>query len=138
MTTLELHQPEQGCDAAMPFDALLNALPHPVLLLGPANRIIHVTSAAETFFQASAPLLCRQTLDDIVGFGSPLLALVEQVRASNATVNEYGVDLGSPRTLSSELVDIHVDALARCARNLRAGLSRGPNQSIRGEHFADS
>lgn len=111
MTTIEVDQPEQIETTGMPFDALLNALPHPVLLLGPANRIVHVTSAAETFFQASAPLLCRQTLDDIVGFGSPLLALVEQVRTSNATVNEYGVDLGSPRTLSSQLVDIHAAPL---------------------------
>lgn len=100
------HDPTQ-----LPLDALLNTLPHPILLLEDGNCIVHATSAAETFFQVSAPLLCRQTLDEIVGFGSPLLALVEQVRTTNATVNEYGVDLGSPRTLSSQLVDIHAAPL---------------------------
>ena len=39
------------------------------------------------------PLLRRHALRDLVPFGSPLLALVEQVRNRGAAVNEYRVDL---------------------------------------------
>jgi two-component system nitrogen regulation sensor histidine kinase GlnL len=91
--------------------ALLNALPHPVLMIGEENRIAAVNVAAETFFQASATVLCRQKLDDLVAFGSPLLALVEQVRRDGSTVNEYGVDLGSPQIGTQRLVDIHAGPL---------------------------
>jgi two-component system nitrogen regulation sensor histidine kinase GlnL len=43
-----------------------------------------------------------------VPFGSPLIALIEQVRRRGAAVNEYRVDLGTPRNGSERIVDIHV------------------------------
>ncbi len=86
---------------------LLEALPHPVLLLGEGNVIQYANSAAEDFFQASATLLQRQTLYDIVAFGSPLLALIEHVRRSGANVNEYGVDLSSMKDGHHTLVDVY-------------------------------
>jgi len=46
-----------------------------------------------------------------VPFGSPLLALVDQVRAKGAAVNEYRVDLGSPRMPGDRVVDLHVAPL---------------------------
>lgn len=87
--------------------ALLNTLPHPVLLVGPGNRISYANAAAEVFFQMGASLLCRQALEDVVAFGSPLLALVEQARQGASPVNEYHVDLGTPRIGQQQLVDIH-------------------------------
>ena len=56
-------------------------------------------------------LLRRQMLRDLVPFGSPLLALVEQVRQRGAAVNEYKVDLGTPRNPGDRLVDLHVAPL---------------------------
>ena len=56
----------------------------------------------------SAPLLRRNALRDVVPFGSPLLALVEQVRQRGAAVNEYKVDLSTPRTQGDRIVDLHV------------------------------
>jgi len=44
----------------------------------------------------------------LVPFGSPLLSLIEQVRQRGGAVNEYKVDLGTPRTPSERLVDLHV------------------------------
>ncbi|RIK97625.1 MAG: two-component sensor histidine kinase, partial [Proteobacteria bacterium] len=77
-------------------DALFNALPHPVILIAPDGRIVEANSAAEAFFEMSLQFLRRQTLRDLVPFGSPLLALVAQVRETAAPVNEYKVDLGTP------------------------------------------
>jgi two-component system nitrogen regulation sensor histidine kinase GlnL len=95
--------------AAAP-DAVLNALPHPVVVVAD-GRITHANVAAEAFFEVSLPLLRRHSLRDLVPFGSPLLTLIDQVRASGAAVNEYKVDLGTPRNPGDRSVDLHVAPL---------------------------
>jgi two-component system nitrogen regulation sensor histidine kinase GlnL len=91
-------------------DAVLDALPHPVFLITGDGRIANANSAAESFFDASMALLRRHRLNELVPFGSPLLALIEQVRARGAAVNEYKVDLSTPRN-GERLVDLHVAPL---------------------------
>src|SRR5579862_1940227 len=92
-------------------DAVLNALPHSVIVVAPDGRIVDANAAAEAFFEVSLPLLRRQSLRDLVPFGSPLLTLIEQVRARGAAVNEYKVDLGTPRNPGDRVVDLHVAPL---------------------------
>ena len=92
-------------------DAVLNALPHPVIVIAPDGKVVDANAAAEAFFEVSVPLLRRQSLRDLVPFGSPLLTLVEQVRSRSAAVNEYKVDLGTPRNPGDRLVDMHVAPL---------------------------
>lgn len=89
-------------------EAILNALPNPVMLVGPDGKIIEANMAVEAFFQTSIQLLQRQSLKDLVPFGSPLLALIDQVRQNSAAVNEYKVDLGTPRLGGVRQVDLHV------------------------------
>ena len=89
-------------------DAVLDALPHPVIMVASDDNIANANAAAEAFFEASLPLLRRHKLSELVPFGSPLLALVEQVRTRGAAVNEYKVDLGTPRNPGERLVDLHV------------------------------
>jgi two-component system, NtrC family, nitrogen regulation sensor histidine kinase GlnL len=100
----------------MPFpsgssDAMLDALPHPVIMVATDGKISNANAAAEAFFDASLPLLRRHSLQELVPFGSPVLALIEQVRARGAAVNEYKVDLGTPRNPGERLVDLHVAPL---------------------------
>ena len=73
--------------------------------------MVDANVAAESFFEVSAPLLRRYLLRDLVPFGSPLLTLIEQVRKRGAAVNEYKVDLGTPRNPGDRLVDLHVAPL---------------------------
>jgi two-component system, NtrC family, nitrogen regulation sensor histidine kinase GlnL len=89
-------------------EAVLNALPLAVVVIGPDSKINDANVAAEDFFDMSVALLRRHPLRDLVPFGSPLLALIEQVRQRGGAVNEYKVDLGTPRTPSERLVDLHV------------------------------
>src|SRR3954464_1525797 len=89
-------------------DTVLNALPHPVLMVAPDGKIAEANVAAEAFFEVSMPLLRRHALRDLVPFGSPLLALVEQVRNRGGAVNEYRVDLSTPRTPGEHIVDLNV------------------------------
>jgi two-component system nitrogen regulation sensor histidine kinase GlnL len=93
-------------------DIVLNALPHPVLMVGADGKIADANVAAEAFFEVSMPLLRRHALRDLVPFGSPLLALIEQVRSRNAAVNEYRVDLSTPRNPGERVVDLHVAPVA--------------------------
>jgi two-component system, NtrC family, nitrogen regulation sensor histidine kinase GlnL len=95
---------------SMPSDSdiILNALPNPVLLVGPDGRIVDANMAAESFFEISTQFLQRHSLKELVPFGSPLLALIDQVRTSSAPVYEYRVDLGTPRTGGDRQVDLHV------------------------------
>jgi two-component system nitrogen regulation sensor histidine kinase GlnL len=89
-------------------EAVLDALPHPVIIVASDGKIANANAAAEAFFEVSLSLLRRHLLRDLVPFGSPLLPLVEQVRSRGAAVNEYKVDLGTPRNPGDRLVDLHV------------------------------
>src|SRR6202521_3972146 len=95
-----------------PADAVLHALPHPVITISPDGKISDANVAAEQFFESSIPMLRRYLLRDLVPFGSPLLTLIEQVRQRGAAVNEYKVDLATPRNPGERLVDLHVAPLA--------------------------
>ncbi len=87
-------------------DLLLSTLPHPILVLGDDERVLYANAAAESFFSLGLGMLKRQPLPDIIAFSSPLSALVGQVRSTGATVNEYGIDVGLPRSGIHKLVDV--------------------------------
>ena len=91
-----------------PAGAAIDALPHPIVIVGGDGRIIDVNTAAEAFFATSAPVLRRYLVHDLVPFGSPLLGLIDQVRRRGGAVNEYRVDLGTPRNPGERVVDLHV------------------------------
>src|ERR1700745_1379555 len=97
--------------AGTPADAVLNALPHPVIVVSADGKVTDGNAAAEAFFEVSVSLLRRHLLRDLVPFGSPLLTLIEQVRVRGAAVNEYKVDLGTPRNPGDRLVDLYVAPL---------------------------
>ena len=105
MSSAEASLMSFGDDTA---DTVLNALPHPILMVAPDGKIAEANVAAEAFFEVSMLLLRRHQLRDLVPFGSPLLALIEQVRNRGAAVNEYRVDLSTPRTPGERIVDLNV------------------------------
>ncbi|WFE92484.1 nitrogen regulation protein NR(II) [Roseibium porphyridii] len=86
---------------------ILDALPHPVLLVAPDGVIESANMAAEIFMRSSVSVLRRHPISDFVPFGSPLLTLIDQVRERAAPVNEYKVDIGSPRIGAPKVVDIN-------------------------------
>ncbi len=88
-------------------DVLLGALPHPILVISDNNQILYGNAAAEAFLSTSSTMLTRQRLDDVVAFGCPLLALVAQVREHGSTVNEYGIEMASPKFATPKLVDVY-------------------------------
>lgn len=96
-----------GSRRPVEHDMLLSALPHPVMVLGEDSRIVYANASAESFLSAGLSMLKRMRLDELVVFGCPLLALVEQVRRTGASFNEYGVEIASQRFAAPKLVDVY-------------------------------
>ena len=103
--TLATHPAVTGSDAAQ---IVLNTIRRPVIMIGPEGNITFANADAEDFFRSSAAGLSRKTLAHFMPFGSPILSLVDQVRARKAPVNEYRVDVSSPRIGIEKVVDLYV------------------------------
>jgi two-component system nitrogen regulation sensor histidine kinase GlnL len=100
----------EGADA-LDFKALVQGLPHIVLVVDGENRIIFANFAAEVFFGISEALLKKRALNSVLPYSNPLAALANQVRATRGALNEYEVDLGSPE-IPYRAVDIFASLLA--------------------------
>jgi two-component system nitrogen regulation sensor histidine kinase GlnL len=98
-------RPTDMADAA---NIVLNTIRRPVIMVDPDGFITFANADAEDFFRSSATMLARNTLAKLVPFGSPLLTLVDQVRERRAPVNEYRVDVSSPRLGIEKMVDLYV------------------------------
>lgn len=94
-------------DMADAAQVLLNTIRRPVIMVGPEGNITYANADAEDFFRSSATMLARNTLAKLIPFGSPLLALVDQVRDRRTPVNEYRVDVSSPRLGIEKVVDLY-------------------------------
>ncbi|WP_187971529.1 two-component system sensor histidine kinase NtrB [Aquibium microcysteis] len=91
-----------------PAQIVLNTIRHPVIMVDHDGRLTYANADAEVFFRSSAVILSRNTIGHFVPFGSPLLTLIDQVRERQSPVNEYRVDISSPRLGPDKLVDIYV------------------------------
>lgn len=95
-------------DQADAAQIVLNTIRRPVVMIGPDNFITFANADAEDFFRSSATVLARSELSRFLPFGSPILTLVDQVRERDTQVNEYRVDVSSPRLGAEKIVDIYV------------------------------
>jgi two-component system nitrogen regulation sensor histidine kinase GlnL len=86
---------------------VLGALPHPVMTVDPEGRIVDANAACEAFFHMSQSQLRRSRLEDLLPFGSPILSVAEDARQRRSTVNEYRVDISTPRIGPDRLVDVN-------------------------------
>jgi len=90
--------------------SIANALPSPILVIGPRREILFANPAAEQFFHTGAANLAKQTLADLLPFGSPMFQLVEQARRRDASAAERNVDLSTPRH-GERIADVTVTPL---------------------------
>lgn len=92
--------------------SILAILPLPVLVVAADGGLVYANAAAEAFFDLSLPVLRRQRLPDLVPFGSPVLAMVEEVRNSGGGMTGYRVELALTRTQEERIVDVFAAPLA--------------------------
>ncbi len=96
-----------GVGAADAAQVVLNTIRRPVIMVGPEGFVDFANADAEDFFRSSAAVLARNTLEKLIPFGSPLLTLVRQVRERLTPINEYRVDVSSPRLGIEKVVDLY-------------------------------
>jgi two-component system nitrogen regulation sensor histidine kinase GlnL len=77
--------------------AVLNALPDPVLVIGPDDSILYANNAAEQLFRHSRSYMRERVLSDLIPHDSPVLLLVERVRREDSSMSQHGVRLETPR-----------------------------------------
>ena len=75
------------------------------MLIAPDGKIIDANMAAESFFEISTQFLQRQSLKELVPFGSPLLALIDQVRNAEGGGSETTGGGGGGGGLSAPNID---------------------------------
>ena len=95
-------QPARSMRAAsqlLPVDVagVLSALPVAVIALDAEDRIVLVNAAAESFLEASSPVLAGSPLRAHLSPDSPLFSLVRQARDRRVSVSEDGISLEGPR-----------------------------------------
>lgn len=90
---------------------VLNALPSPVVLVGPDDVPILHNSAAEMFFNISRQALAERGLDAVLPADSPLRGLLAEARAEMGEYSAYDIDI-SLIGGSSHRSDIFIAPLA--------------------------
>ena len=88
-------------------EALLATLPHPIMVIDANNHITFANAAAEAFFSMGEAVLKRARISDVVAFGCPLLSLIEYIHQTGSTVNEYGIEIATPRFSQPKLIDVY-------------------------------
>lgn len=87
---------------------ILNSINHPIIMIDDNNKFIYANWAAETFLSSGQGNLLKHKIEDFVPFASPLLSLIEQARERSSPVNEYRVDISSPKLGRDKLADLYV------------------------------
>ena len=95
---------------------VLDALPHPVILVGGDGCIAGANTAAAGLLPGLGQSCCAGIRSSI---SCPSAARcsrsIEQVRERGAAVTEYRVDIGSPRNGGERVVDIYASPVGRAA-----------------------
>jgi len=96
---------------ALNFEALVQSLPHALVVVDGENRIAFANLAAEEFFGASESVLKKRALHSVLAFAHPLTGLADQVRQTRQTVNEYELELSMPDR-PSQVIDVFASLLS--------------------------
>ena len=91
MTVAPLDLPDTSLEATA--TAVLLALASPVIVVDGDQNISLVNAAAEDFFASAEDQLLGKHLSAIVGFDSPLTAVIDQVQARGAVVVDHAAEL---------------------------------------------
>lgn len=92
-------------------EALLDAMPQPVLTLTAGGAIGYANNAAQEFFGISLSVLRRRKAASLFPYASPVTALIEKCIADHAPFHEFGVALERPPEHKSVLIDLHITPL---------------------------
>lgn len=88
-------------------EAILSAIPYPLVCLEANNRVLLANPAAELFFDVSAALMKRQSFTTLLVPDSPILTLIEHAHKRGVAASEYSIEVVVPK-LGGRIVDANV------------------------------
>lgn len=94
------------------YSALLESIPNPLLVIDGNNEVVFANVAAEHFFHTSSKSLARKGINNIIPETSPILSLLDEVRRAQASINEYDVAIGTPRSGGERQTDLQIAPVA--------------------------
>ena len=90
---------------------ILDSIPNAVLVLDKSFSVHYANAAAEAMFHTSEASLRKNGLHKVLVTENSLIELIDQVLNKNMPMNEYALDISSPRIGSRILVDAYVAPL---------------------------
>jgi len=111
MTTSKSPKTKKSNDAkravkTLDYTQILSAVPHPIIVIDNDNMVIYANAATELFYQLGLNQLVKMNIVDLLPFSCPVLTAIEVVRKNQSTINEYGVNLGTPKIRNNVMVDV--------------------------------
>ncbi len=91
-------------------DTVLDSLPNPLIQLECDNSIIYLNNAAETFFEGSLGYLQGLPFTDLLPDDTPLLEMIDKVRASGNCITDHDLVLESIK-IGVRVVNVGVSPL---------------------------
>ena len=91
-------------------ETILEGLPHPVLVVDVADRVIFANPAGEDLLQHSSEALIGTALAEYLPEDNPLFSLIAMARSRRNSASDFDIRLGSPR-IGEHSVTAHVSPL---------------------------
>jgi len=110
-------RPTQKKPSLLDNAVILDALPHPVIVVDASDHICFVNAASELFFHTSSLFLLQLKIRELISPDHPLISLIEQIRSSNSSINEYNVEFSTPR-IHLRQVDILVSTISEIPNHI--------------------
>lgn len=101
----------------MDNNQILNAVPHPIIVINDENDITYANAAAELFYHSGLELLKKSKIDDLLPFGCPILTAIDQVRHKSCSYNEYGINIATPKLKENYIVDVFCGPIGESTTN---------------------
>lgn len=100
---------------------ILNAVPHPIIVINDENEITYANAAAELFYHSGLELLKKSKIDDLLPFGCPILTAIDQVRYKSCSYNEYGINIATPKLKENYIVDVFCGPISETSNVIKSG-----------------
>ena len=86
---------------------ILDSLPQAILICDSEHRIFFANATAEALLQASQGYLKKSTLDKFIPAESAIFGILRRAIVKRGPVNDYQIDISSPRLGANLIVDCH-------------------------------
>ncbi|MEM9279896.1 MAG: histidine kinase dimerization/phospho-acceptor domain-containing protein, partial [Pseudomonadota bacterium] len=105
-------QSQETLISSFDLGGILDGLPQALIVVNKESRICYANVAAENIFKISATYLVKHGMQKLLPDASPVFSVLDQVFSTHSPVNEYQIDISTPRTGEGTIVDVYAAPMA--------------------------